>query len=132
MAPLSRILAVDDDERSLRLMANLIRSFGHEAEIARNASEAISKLQHDIDLVILDIIMPEIDGFAVARQIRTDSRFSDIPIVVVTVLSSQEDRAKATAAGADAFFVKPFEKSELQRRVEALLTLKGTRHEGKG
>jgi putative two-component system response regulator len=114
MTPARRILAVDDDESSLRLMENLIQSFGHEPEVARNALEAMSKLQDGIDLVILDLVMPGIDGFAAARLIRHDRRFCDIPIVVVTVLSSNEDQVKAAEAGADAFIVKPFEKSELR------------------
>ena len=128
MTPARRILAVDDDESSLRLMENLIQSFGHEPEVARNALEAMSKLQDGIDLVILDLVMPGIDGFAAARQIRHDRRFCDIPIVVVTVLSSNEDQVKAAEAGADAFIVKPFEKSELRNWVEALLTMKETRN----
>ena len=119
-----RILAVDDDESNLRLMENLIQSFGYECELARSASEAINKLGNDIDLVILDIIMPKIDGFTATRQIRHDHRYSHIPIVIVTVLASQEDRDRAVEAGADAFIVKPFEMSELRRRVEALLPIK--------
>lgn len=125
----ARILAVDDDESNLRLMQDLIQSFGYEAEIARSASEAMSKIRDDIDLVILDIIMPGIDGFTVARQIRQNQRFSDIPILVVTVLSSHEDRVKAAEAGADAFIVKPFGKLDLRRRVQALLTMKRARNQ---
>lgn len=124
-----RILAVDDDESNLRLLENLIQSFGHECEVARSASEAIGKLKDDIDLVILDIIMPGIDGFTAARQIRHDRRFSDIPIVMVTVLAGHEDRVKAAEAGANAYIVKPFGKSELRSSVEALLSMKGTRNQ---
>jgi putative two-component system response regulator len=124
-----RILAVDDDESSLILMENLIHSFGYEAEIARSATEAMTKLEHDIDLIVLDIMMPGIDGFAAARQIRHDRRFSDIPIIVVSVLSSSEDRLRAAMAGADAFFVKPFDKFELRVRLETLLTKKRPRNQ---
>ena len=119
-----RILIVDDEELNRELLEDLIASFGHEPEIARDGVEALAMMKLDIDLVLLDVMMPGMDGFEVARRIRKDPDTSHIPIVMVTALTSKEDRLLAVQAGANDFIAKPVDKTELQVRTANLLKMK--------
>ena len=119
-----RILIVDDDEGSRVLAAALVKSMGHEAELASDGLEALAKLRLDIDLVLLDIMMPNMDGFEVTRRIREDQSGADVPIIVVTALTSRRDRVDALEAGANDFVAKPFDLTELIARTTSLLRMK--------
>lgn len=119
-----RILIVDDEKLNRKLLEDLIASLGHEPETARDGVEALAKLKLDIDLVLLDVMMPGMDGFEVARRIRKDPETSHIPIVMVTALTSEKDRLSAVQAGANDFIAKPIDKTELQVRTESLLKMK--------
>ncbi len=119
-----RILVVDDDKKNRILLENLLESLGYEPELADRGEEALEKLNHNIDLVLLDIMMPGMDGFEVARRIRAHPEFGDIPIVMVTILSGKEDRLRAVEAGANDFIAKPVERFELKVRVASLLKMK--------
>jgi putative two-component system response regulator len=120
----NRILIVDDEELNRELLESLVTSFGHEPEMARDGVEALAKLKLDIDLVLLDVMMPVMDGFEVARRIREDPDTSDLPIIMVTALTSKEDRLRAVEAGANDFITKPIDKTELKVRTESLLRMK--------
>lgn len=120
----NRILIVDDEELNRELLESLVASFGHEPEMARDGVEALAKLKLDIDLVLLDVMMPVMDGFEVARRIREDPDTSDLPIIMVTALTSKEDRLRAVEAGANDFITKPIDKTELKVRTESLLRMK--------
>lgn len=120
----NRILIVDDEELNRELLESLVTSFGHEPEMARDGVEALAKLKLDIDLVLLDVMMPVMDGFEVARRIREDPDTSDLPIIMVTALTSKEDRLRAVEAGANDFITKPVDKTELKVRTESLLRMK--------
>lgn len=124
-----RILIVDDEELNRELLEDLIASFGYEPEMARDGVEALAKLKLDIDLVLLDVMMPVMDGFEVARRIRQDPDTSDLPIVMVTALTSKEDRLLSVQAGANDFIAKPVDKTELQVRMESLLKMKEAQDE---
>ncbi len=119
-----RILIVDDVEQNRELLESILTSLGHEAETARDGVEALAKLKLDIDLVLLDVQMPGMDGFEVARRIRGDPDVSDIPIVMVTVLTSKEDRLRAVEAGANDFITKPVDITEVRVRTASLLKMK--------
>ncbi len=119
-----RILIVDDEKLNRELLEDLVVSFRHKPEMAEDGVEAIAKLKLDIDLVLLDVMMPVMDGFEVARRIRQDPDTSDLPIVMVTALTSKEDRLLAVQAGANDFIIKPVDKTELQVRMESLLKMK--------
>jgi len=119
-----RILIVDDEKLNRELLEDLVVSFGHKPEMAEDGVEAIAKLKLDIDLVLLDVMMPGMDGFEVARRIRDNPDTSDIPIVMVTSLTSKEDRLRAVQAGANDFITKPVDKTELQVRTASLLKMK--------
>ena len=119
-----RILIVDDVEQNRELLESILTSLGHEAETAGDGVEALAKLKLDIDLVLLDVQMPGMDGFEVARRIRKDPDVSDIPIVMVTVLTGKEDRLRAVEAGANDFITKPVDKTEVRVRTASLLAMK--------
>ena len=119
-----RILIVDDVEQNRELLESILTSLGHEAETARDGVEALAKLKLDIDLVLLDVQMPGMDGFEVARRIREDPDVSDIPIVMVTVLTGREDRLRAVEAGANDFITKPVDITEVRVRTASLLKMK--------
>jgi putative two-component system response regulator len=119
-----RILVVDDVEQNLALLGGLVRSLGYEVETARDGLEALAKLAMGVDLVLLDVMMPGLDGYEVARRVRADARTADLPIILVTVLDSREDRVKAIQAGASDFIAKPVDKTELLVRISSQLRLK--------
>ncbi len=119
-----RILIVDDVEQNRELLEGIVTSLGHESETARDGVEALAKLKLDIDLVLLDVQMPGMDGFEVARRIRENPDVSNIPIVMVTALTSREDRLRAVEAGANDFITKPIDKTEVRVRTASLLKMK--------
>jgi putative two-component system response regulator len=119
-----RILVVDDEEQNLDLLVAMLESLGYESEVAEDGFDTLGKLSLDIDLVLLDIMMSGMDGFEVARQIRSNPNYGDLPIIMVTALTSKEDRLRSVEAGANDFISKPVEKVELQVRVASLLKVK--------
>jgi len=119
-----RILIVDDVEQNRELLESIVTSLGHESEMAEDGVEALAKLKLDIDLVLLDVHMPGMDGFEVARRIRQDPDVGDIPIVMVTALTSKEDRLRAVEAGANDFITKPVDITEVRVRTASLLKMK--------
>ena len=124
MSEARRILVVDDVEQNLALLGGLVRGLGYEVETARDGLEALAKLALGVDLVLLDVMMPGLDGYEVARRVRADPRTADLPIILVTVLDSREDRVKAIQAGASDFIAKPVDKTELLVRISSQLRLK--------
>lgn len=120
-----RILAVDDDERNLSLLEALLVPMGYQVFFARDGQEAIEKVsQVSPDVILLDVMMPRMDGFEAARRLKEGKETQIIPIVMVTSLREVEDRVKALEAGADDFLSKPVEKTELRARVNSLLKVK--------
>ncbi|MBW1734977.1 MAG: response regulator [Deltaproteobacteria bacterium] len=121
----SRILVVDDEDRNLRLMEAMLVPLGHEVIIAKNGEEALEKVRETPpDVILLDVMMPEMDGFEAARRLKGDEETRIIPIVMVTALRGVGDRVRALEAGADDFLTKPVEKIELEARVRSSLKVK--------
>jgi putative two-component system response regulator len=121
---IKRILIVDDEDAVRNLLLEILTSFGHEVEIAQNGYEALSKLVLDIDLVMLDVEMPGMDGYEVAQQIRRRPKFKDLPIIFCTGMSSRKDRLRAVEAGGNDFIAKPLEITEIGVRTTSLLNAK--------
>ncbi len=120
-----RILVVDDEDRNLRLMEAILVPLGYDILFARDGEQAIQKAGTDgADLILLDIMMPKMDGFEAARALKADSDTNIIPIVMVTALQDVADRVKALDAGADDFLTKPVDKTEVRARVASLLKVK--------
>lgn len=125
MARKSKVLVVDDEDRLLRLMEALLIPMGYEVILAHDGEEAIKKVREvSPDVILLDIMMPRMDGFEVARQLKGGEETKTIPIVMVTGLREVEDRVKALEVGADDFLSKPVDKIELEARVRSLLKVK--------
>lgn len=118
------ILVVDDEERNVDLIEAILISQGYGCQRALSGMEALAKLDDTTDLVLLDIMMPEMDGFEVARRIRSDGRLGDIPVIMVTGLTGKEDRLKSVEVGANDFISKPIDRLELMVRVTSLLRMK--------
>jgi len=121
-----RILVVDDEKANRELLEAFLMGMGHDVDMAPDGPEALAMLDRSHDLVMLDVMMPGINGFEVAQRIRSESSVSDIPICMVTALSDMEQRLRAVEAGADDFIAKPIDKTELKIRTTALLKIKAS------
>ncbi len=124
MSEVKRILVVDDEENNLRLLQAMLEPMGYRTESATDGPEALKKLHLGIDLVLLDVMMPQMNGFEVVKRIRKDPLMYGVPVIMVTVLTSKQDRLKAVEVGANDFITKPVDQVELRVRMESLLTMK--------
>lgn len=116
------ILAVDDDPEVLGTLGRVLEREGYEVTLVNSAAQALSTLEkRKPNAAILDIIMPEMDGITLCRQLRRDARFAALPILFLTAKGSTDDIVNGLDAGADDYIVKPFELPELRARVNALL-----------
>jgi len=121
----ARILVVDDVESSVKLLEALLLREYYEVVSAYNGAEAIEIcLGGQIDVVILDVLMPGIDGFEVCRRLKDDPRTTNIPVVMLTALNSAQDKITGLEAGADDFMTKPVNDQQLLSRVKSLARLK--------
>ncbi|MBM3708320.1 MAG: response regulator transcription factor [Actinobacteria bacterium] len=119
---MARIMVVDDEELVVDIVGNALRKQNHVIVSAYNGQQAIELLQrHRLDLVILDIIMPGLDGLQVCRFMRRHPKLASIPVIFLTARERIEDRIAGLEAGADDYLSKPFNLIELQLRVKALL-----------
>ena len=124
MPQTSTILVVDDMPAMHQLIATLLGKYGYHLEFASNGEEALSKAEAlSPDLVLLDIMMPGMDGYEVCRRLRAAPRLAEIPIIMVTALGDRASRLKGLDAGADDFVTKPFDQSELGARVRSIIRL---------
>ena len=121
----SVILVVDDQPQNIELLEAHLAPQGYEILTASDGEEALKKLAvNEVDLILLDVMMPVLDGFEVTRRIRKDEAHRLLPIILVTALRETEDRVKGIEAGCDDFISKPVDKMELLARVRSLLKVK--------
>jgi len=119
------ILCVDDEPANLRLLTRMLGLGGYEVVVANDGREAFDAVSSGrIDLVIMDVMMPEIDGYEACRLIKADERYRHIPVIMITALGSRTDRIRAIEEGADEFLVKPFDRVEVLARVKMLVRTK--------
>jgi DNA-binding response OmpR family regulator len=120
-----KILVVDDSKVNVKMLDEYLRN-GYEVVKAYNGEEALRKVKDSPpDLILLDIIMPGIDGYEVCERLKADPRTSFIPIVMVTSLEKEEERIKGLELGAEDYIVKPFSPGELRARVQRVLSRPG-------
>jgi putative two-component system response regulator len=131
MADRKRILVVDDERRNRNLLRAMLKSLGYDSDTAFDGMEAMAKIEQGYDLLLLDVMMPGMDGFEMTRRVREKTGWSDIPIIMVTALGSKEDRLRAVEAGANDYITKPIDKNELRIRTAALLKMKQAQEEVK-
>ena len=114
-----RILTVDDEPRYLRLLEANLKTEGYTVVTASDGLQALEVFSaQPVDLVLLDIMMPRLDGFGTCQRIR---EFSNVPIIMLTAKGEEQDRVKGLDLGADDYLVKPFSATELLARVRAVL-----------
>ena len=119
------ILVVDDQIQNNDLLEAYLVPEGYEIIKATSGEEALAKLaDYQIDLILLDVMMPGMDGFEVTRRIRQDPNTKLMPIILVTALKETEDRIQGIKAGCDDYISKPFDKTELFARIQSLLKVK--------
>ncbi len=120
-----KILLVDDEESNLKLLSHWLMAMGYDIDLAFNGQEGVQKCAAARpDLVILDIMMPVMDGYEACRRIRSHPETRNIPIILVTALTDRESKLKGLSAGANEFLAKPIDQAELTLRVENLLKIK--------
>ena len=120
-----KILVVDDTPQNVKLLADLLAVKGYAVTTAASGREALGKLAAERpDLVLLDVMMPEMSGYEVCRAIREDPATAMLPVVMVTALDPAQERIKGLEAGADDFLSKPVHHAELLARVRSLLRIK--------
>ena len=119
------ILIVDDSTHNIQVLEKMLKAQGYEIITALGGEQALERIaERPPDLVVLDVVMPGLDGFDVARAMRADDASRSIPIIMLTVLRDLEDKLKGLEAGADDFVSKPFNSIELLARVRSLLRIK--------
>ena len=117
-----RILCVDDEDYNLDLLESLLRPHGYETLTALNGREALAVLaEKPVDLVLLDINMPVMNGHELCKKIKSDPQLSHIPVIMITSLDSKENKMKGMEAGAEEFLSKPFDQAEMLLRVGNIL-----------
>jgi response regulator RpfG family c-di-GMP phosphodiesterase len=118
------ILVVDDKEVHRNLLVKMLAADGHASRIAASGEEALASVAEQLpDLILLDILMPGIDGFEVTRRLKANSRSSLVPIILVTALDDHESRLKGLDVGANDFLTKPVDRAEFLVRVRNLLKI---------
>ena len=125
----ARILVADDEAVNLKILDRYVRDLGHETVLAPSGVEALALVDQSVDLALLDVMMPGLDGFEVVRQMRAMPYVKDIPVIMVTALSGRQDRLAAVEAGANDFIAKPIDKTELTVRMNSLLRMKASQDE---
>jgi two-component system, sensor histidine kinase and response regulator len=114
-----KVMLVDDKVRNLILIKKILESLDLDIYIARNGKEAIKRANEiDLDMILLDILMPDIDGYKVCRQIKNTAREKDLSILFMSALRTQEDKIKGFESGADDYIVKPLYEKEVLARVQ--------------
>ena len=118
----AKVLVIEDNEQNLYLMTFLLKHHGYEVVQARDGLSAIQiAIQTNPDLILLDIQLPEMDGYAVARRIRSQSAFADVPIIAVTSYAMVGDREKSLEAGCSGYIEKPIDPDTFVPEMEKFL-----------
>ncbi len=127
----ARILVADDDASIRQVLETVLSGDGYQVTCVTDGSEAVELAKQDaFDLILLDVQMPNLDGLEAARQLRRDSRFVDVPIVMLTGRTADRDIEAAFAEGVTDYITKPFAVSQMRARVRSWLSRSATRQEG--
>ena len=124
----SKILIVDDAIDTVELLRKRFHSEGYDTSEAYDGEEALKRVdEYNPDLIVLDVMMPKIDGYEVCRRLKNDENKKYIPILMLTAKGGVESKVKGLEIGADDYLAKPFDYKELSARVKSLLTIKASR-----
>lgn len=120
-----KVLIVEDDQHIRKLLNILIRKEDIDIDEAVEGNEALDKLRgYSYDLVILDIMMPNVDGFAILKELRETPATAQLPVIVVTAKTEDKDLMKGYSMGANYYITKPFEPQDLIHSIELILKIK--------
>ena len=116
-----KILVVDDDHEILEVVSMLLRSKGYDVETAPTGEEGFAKLvDHEFEMIILDVMMPGINGFDLCKKLKDDDRTFHIPVLMLTAKAEMADKLKGYFSGAFDYVVKPFDREELLQKINDL------------
>ena len=119
---MTRVLIIDDEPINHKLVAHALETLNHELFFSANGMDGLAKARSlEPDMIITDVMMPDINGYEVTRILRREPRFAATPILVLTAQTGLQDKLRSFEAGADDHLTKPFEAAELLVRVTALL-----------
>lgn len=120
--PEKTILIVEDERATATMLRDILEARGYRVMVARDGEEGLNKARAERpDLIVLDVMMPKLDGFKVARLLKSDKRYQRIPILILTARAGDQDRSLAENCGADCFVQKPFDAERLVDKVAAFL-----------
>jgi twitching motility two-component system response regulator PilG len=118
-----RVLIIEDEESLLKLETILLTMKGYEVSGASTGKDALEKLSGEaFDLILLDIMLPDIDGYEICHWIKDHPRHADTPVVMLTARKSAEDQERGAKSGADAYLTKPFKSAMIIEVIERLLS----------
>ena len=124
----ARLLLVDDTPQNLQVLGTILRQQGYKINVAQHGRQALEVAQKTPpDLILLDVMMPEMDGLEACRHFKADPRTRDIPIIFLTAKTAAEDIVQGFEAGGVDYVAKPFNPAELLKRVQTHLELKAAR-----
>lgn len=127
---MKRILVVDDDPNSRKIVELMLLSQGFSLAFAENGQDAVDKALSDPpDLILMDILMPVLNGHEATKQLKLDPRTKRVPIIALTALAFESDRREALAAGCDGYLSKPFTRRDLLATVRSFLPDTSTSHQ---
>jgi two-component system, OmpR family, alkaline phosphatase synthesis response regulator PhoP len=119
---IGRILVVDEEPHIRRVLSEILGSRGYEVMMASDGNQGLDELgTEDVDLVILDLMVPDTNGLEILSKIRTDPHRADTPVIILTAKGQDADREAALAGGANDFLTKPFSPKKLIARIEEIL-----------
>ncbi|MBI4432149.1 MAG: response regulator [Candidatus Omnitrophica bacterium] len=118
-----KILLVEDEQDIAEVLAVRLEINGYDVALAKDGEEALAKVKKDKpDLIILDLMLPKINGFEVCRMVKFDDATKHLPVIVLSALHQQHEREKVQSYGADAYFIKPFDLNLLLVKIKELLS----------
>jgi putative two-component system response regulator len=124
------VVAVDDNEQNLQLLEEYLWTWGYDVVLARDGAEAVALYpQHNPSVIVLDVMMPNMDGYEACRLIKSSPAGRTIPILMLTALTGTEDKIHALECGADDFLTKPINREELRTRIRSLIRIRNLRKE---
>jgi len=119
---MSRVLVVEDTLSELELISNFLKESGYEVIIATHAKEALNKVtEHHPDAIVTDVVMPDMSGFELCRQLKRDDATKKLPIIICSSKNSEIDKIWGMRQGADVYLTKPFTKEQLVRAVRTVV-----------
>ncbi len=128
---MKKILIIDDEPEILEILKFRISNWGYDPILAASGEEGIAKaLEHNPDLVLLDVMMPGMDGFEVLKRLRATESTKNVPVIMVTVAAAKTDVEKGMLLGAGFYLTKPYDAQELHKRINQMLGAGETEEEG--